>query len=31
MFFVNKALVSPIKKYAKKEETNQKEDKKEEK
>ena len=31
MFFVNKALVSPIKKYAKKEENNQKEDKKEEK
>ena len=31
MFFVNKALVSPNKKFTKKEEINQKEDKKEEK
>ena len=31
MFFVNKALVSPIKKFTKKEENTQKEDKKEEK
>ena len=31
MFFVNKALVSPNKKFTKKEENNQKEDKKEEK
>ena len=31
MFFVNKALVSPNKKFTKKEEINQKEEKKEEK